>query len=122
MDINALKPDRGIIVVINDEFQGIVCRCGNTDETKLETKLIRSKSKSITGIWNESEKLYVRCTACGMLEDHEAFHKSYKNLETFRKGTEVVAPKTMMDGEVETYTEKPKRKKRKYTRRKKSKY
>ena len=81
---DAFKPEEGIVVVVNEAFQGVVCKCGNTDEAKFSKHTRAFKSKSVTGVWEEGVKNYMSCNLCWTVEDYDAYMKSYKNLEVYR--------------------------------------
>lgn len=85
-------PSKGIDVVIEKDFKGLICTCGNNSSSKFEfQEEVISKGKDIKGKWFEKTRGIIKCLSCGEVQiiDEELGSKLFE-LEVAKSEPEIV--------------------------------
>jgi hypothetical protein len=85
-------PSKGISVVIEKNFKGLICQCGNNNPDKIVTQEeVISKGKDVAGKWFEKKRKFLTCLSCGEKQIiDEVLSKQLDELETARQMPEIV--------------------------------
>jgi len=80
-------PSKGISVVIEKDFKGLACKCGNLNENMITTQEeVISKGKDAAGKWFEKKRKFLKCLSCGEVQIlDEEFSKKLSELEEAKK-------------------------------------